>query len=41
MQEEQMRTDDPSLLFENPKVGRKLPVVLSVSEVQSILEAIP
>ncbi len=41
LQEEELRDDDPVILFENPKVGRKLPTVLSVDEVEAILEAIP
>jgi len=31
---------DPTLLIENPKLARKIPEVLSVAEVQSILEAV-
>jgi integrase/recombinase XerD len=41
MQEEQMIEGNPTLLFENPRQGRTLPVVLSEEEVQGILEAIP
>lgn len=32
---------NPAALFENPRMGRKLPVVLSISEVERILEAVP
>jgi len=31
---------DPTLLIENPKLARKIPEVLSVSEVQAILESV-
>lgn len=41
MQEEQFREDNPVALFENPRVGRKLPAVLSVDEVRNLLESIP
>jgi len=41
MQEEQFRSDQPAALLENPRVGRKLPTVLSESEVVAILDAIP
>lgn len=32
---------NPVLLFENPRVGRKLPVVLSIDEVERLIDAIP
>ena len=41
MQEEQYIEGNPTLLFENPRQGRALPVVLSEKEVQQVLEAIP
>ena len=41
MQEEQFRVDNPVALFENPRIGRKLPAVLSESDIQQLLDAIP
>lgn len=41
MQEEQFREDNPVALFQNPRIGRKLPAVLSETDVQSLLDAIP
>ena len=40
MIDEQHLSEHPVVLFENPKTGRKLPVVLSVQEVVRLLEAI-
>ena len=37
---EKIRSDDPTDLIEMPKIGRKLPEVLSISEVEKILLAI-
>jgi len=37
---EKIRSDDPTDLIEAPKIGRKLPEVLSISEVEKILTAI-
>jgi integrase/recombinase XerD len=37
--EEGVLTSDPSERLESPRVGRKLPEVLSVTEIQRILEA--
>ena len=37
---EDIITKDPSILLETPKTGRKLPVVLSVEEIESILRNI-
>lgn len=37
---EEYRPDDPSELLEGPKLGRKLPEVLAVSEIDAILSAI-
>ncbi len=37
---EDLRKDDPSDLVEMPKLGRKLPEVLSVSEIEEILKSI-
>lgn len=39
--DEEQRTEHPVVLFENPRTGRKLPVVLSVQEVVLLLDAIP
>ena len=39
--DEEQRTEHPVVLFENPRTGRKLPVVLSVKEVVLLLDAIP
>jgi integrase/recombinase XerD len=33
-------TEDPSILLELPKTGRKLPVVLSIEEIESILNSV-
>jgi integrase/recombinase XerD len=41
MIDEEHLTEHPVVLFENPKTGRKLPVVLSVQEVVRLLAAIP
>ncbi|MDC3399998.1 site-specific tyrosine recombinase XerD [Schleiferiaceae bacterium] len=41
MIDEEHLSEHPVVLFENPKTGRKLPVVLSVQEVVRLLEAIP
>ena len=41
MIDEEHVSEHPVILFENPKTGRKLPVVLSVQEVVRLLEAIP
>ncbi|MAZ96891.1 site-specific tyrosine recombinase XerD [Schleiferiaceae bacterium] len=40
-QEEKYITQNPILLFENPRQNRTIPVVLSEKEVQKILDAIP
>lgn len=40
MQEENYREDNPVLLFENPKMGRQLPTVLSETEVEKLLAAV-
>ena len=40
LQLEQYRDDNPAELLESPKIGLKLPVVLSVEEIDSILAAI-
>lgn len=40
MMQEQKRKDDPSTLLEAPKIGLKLPVVLSVEEIDAILSVI-
>ena len=40
MIDEELLSEHPVVLFENPKTGRKLPVVLSVQEVDRLLEAI-
>lgn len=40
-QEEKYITQNPILLFENPRQNRSIPVVLSEKEVQSILDVIP
>ena len=37
---DRIRTDDPAELLEAPKIGLKLPVVLSVEEIDSLLAAI-
>jgi integrase/recombinase XerD len=37
---EDLIKDDPSALVEGPKMGRKLPVVLSVEEINSMVESI-
>ena len=37
---EKIRNDDPTDLIETPKIGRKLPEVLSISEVEKILSVI-
>jgi integrase/recombinase XerD len=37
---EELITDNPSELLEAPKPGRKLPVVLSIQEIDRIIEAI-
>jgi len=41
MIDEEHLSEHPVVLFENPKTGRKLPVVLSVQEVVRLLAAIP
>lgn len=40
LQMEQYLEDDPSILLETPKTGRKLPEVLTVDEINSMLDAI-
>jgi integrase/recombinase XerD len=40
LQLEQYRDDNPAELLESPKIGLKLPVVLSVEEIDAILAAI-
>lgn len=40
-QEEKLITQNPILLFENPRQNRTIPVVLSEKEVQRILDVIP
>ena len=40
-QEEKHITQNPILLFENPRQNRTIPVVLSEKEVQRILDVIP
>src|SRR3990172_8244112 len=37
---EEIATFDPTLVLESPKIGRKLPVVLSYTEVVKILEQV-
>lgn len=37
---EEIIDKDPTALLETPKIGRKLPVVLSIDEIQSILDTI-
>jgi integrase/recombinase XerD len=40
LQAENLILKDPSELLESPKVGRKLPVVLSIAEIDSLISAI-
>ncbi len=40
LHEEDYRSDNPSLLFENPKMGRMLPTVLSENEVSTLLSSV-
>tara|TARA_B100001758_G_scaffold167512_1_gene144679 strand:+ start:2896 stop:3795 length:900 start_codon:yes stop_codon:yes gene_type:complete len=37
---EKIRTDDPTALIEAPKIGRKLPDVLSINEIKSLISVI-
>jgi integrase/recombinase XerD len=40
LQIEQVRSDDPTELIESPRLGRKLPDVLSISEMERVLTAV-
>lgn len=41
MNEAEYMEHNPAMLFENPRMGRKLPVVLSEKEVEQMLAAVP